>query len=125
LEYDKNTHEWKVKNDSSSQASANFLGLIKGSGGGTNSYSDEGLKEALRVRGIHAEFEGERWIAKTIELERINVSAFADNKLAIARQRTLGSAKEMPGLKTQMKLNTKDLNLPTDHDVKDERTCPQ
>jgi hypothetical protein len=84
---DKNISEDSTKDQVklSGGAEAGFLGIsAKGN------MSGEYLKEQLAKRDIEAEFNGKKWVAKSVNVLRVNISTFTDSNRASCSDFSVG-----------------------------------
>lgn len=66
--------EFEYNSRRSSSGKFDFFGMFSGGGSGGSTYSSHQIRERLFEHGIHVEFDGEAWVAKSVDVRRFNLS---------------------------------------------------
>jgi hypothetical protein len=74
--YHQTEEQWKYNGSFSSSGKAGLFEFLSAEGSLGGSYSNEGLKKLLDQHYIKAEFEGNKIVAKSIDLRQVNISDF-------------------------------------------------
>jgi hypothetical protein len=82
--------KWKYNVNFQTGGKASFLEILSAEGKLDGAYSNEGLKKRLDEHYIHAEFEGNKIVAKSVDVQQVNLADFNQESNVISVKTFVG-----------------------------------
>jgi len=86
--------EWKYNANASISGKASFLDILSGESNIAGSYTQEGLRKRLEERDIEVQFDGNKIIAKSVKVSRMNLSTFSNEEVFTSVMAAVSTVRE-------------------------------
>jgi len=93
--YDAESKQWKTNFSTQDSANASVLDILKVGGSLQASYSNEGLNAFLKQHAINSDIEGNQIVAKSLDLQQVNLSDFDDTTNVVSVKTFVGPGERL------------------------------